>query len=158
MEVAVPSSDVSRGTVSPYRLLTARADDWDDIVCLQSEAFHEEIGEAWASNQRLVVEPERTLPARTSSGEAAGTSSVCTREPAVRDVRRRGDRGARRRSHRQPRPLASGRRSGSGALLRDGKRFFLPSLLLMIGSFYYSRRKHASSVIVEPVGSAAHAD
>jgi len=48
--------------------------------------------------------------------------------------------------------------AGPGALLRDGKRFFLPSLLMMIGSFYYTRRKRASSVVVETIGSAAHAD
>ena len=46
--------------------------------------------------------------------------------------------------------------AGPQALLRDGMRFFLPSLLLTIGSFY-ARRKGTAAPAVEPVPSAVHA-
>ena len=46
--------------------------------------------------------------------------------------------------------------AGPAALLRDGMRFFLPSLLLTVGSFY-ARRKIAAAPAGEPVPSAVHA-
>ena len=46
--------------------------------------------------------------------------------------------------------------AGPAALLRDGVRFFLPSLLLAVGSFY-AHRKSAAVSAAEPVPSAVHA-
>jgi uncharacterized membrane protein YphA (DoxX/SURF4 family) len=47
--------------------------------------------------------------------------------------------------------------AGPAALLRDGMRFFLPSVLLTIGAFY-ARKRETAAAAVEPVASAAHAD
>lgn len=47
--------------------------------------------------------------------------------------------------------------TGPGAVLRDGVRFFLPSMLLAIGSFY-ERRIRATELSPAAVPSAAHAD
>ena len=47
--------------------------------------------------------------------------------------------------------------AGPAALLRDGIRFFLPSVLLAIGSFYV-RRSGTSAVVSEALPSTAHAD
>lgn len=49
--------------------------------------------------------------------------------------------------------------AGPQALLRDGKRFFLPSILLAIGTFYSHRKRtvaRASAAV--PSASPAHAD
>lgn len=47
--------------------------------------------------------------------------------------------------------------AGPAALLRDGLRFFLPALLLTIGSFYV-RRNRMGAAAASPVPAAAHAD
>ncbi len=47
--------------------------------------------------------------------------------------------------------------AGPAALLRDGLRFFLPTLLLTIGSFYVHRSR-VGSRIPEAVPAVAHAD
>jgi hypothetical protein len=47
--------------------------------------------------------------------------------------------------------------AGPAALLRDGLRFFLPAVLLTIGSFYVHRGR-ASASVSAPVPAVAHAD
>lgn len=78
--VGTPSPD--QGSVA-YRYLTAQSGDWDDVVALQSEAFHEEIGQEWSANHRLVAEPGRTVLVRPPSGLPAGTGSAYTRDLVV---------------------------------------------------------------------------
>jgi hypothetical protein len=46
---------------------------------------------------------------------------------------------------------------GPGALLRDGLRFLLPSVLLTIGAFYV-RRNRLNAPVADAIPSAAHAD
>jgi uncharacterized membrane protein YphA (DoxX/SURF4 family) len=47
---------------------------------------------------------------------------------------------------------------GPGALLRDGARFLLPSVLLTIGAFYARSSRARASVSEPALPSAAHAD
>lgn len=47
--------------------------------------------------------------------------------------------------------------AGPAAILRDGEKFFLPSVLLTIGAFYVHRSR-AKSRVVEAVPAVAHAD
>jgi Methylamine utilisation protein MauE len=47
--------------------------------------------------------------------------------------------------------------AGPAALLRDGLRFFLPALLLTIGSFYV-RRNRSTAAVPSPVPAVSHAD
>ena len=73
-------TDVYVRVDSPYEYRTARADDWDDVVVLLSEAFNADIGEEWSANNRLVFEPGRALLATSPSGELAGMSAAYTRD------------------------------------------------------------------------------
>ena len=47
--------------------------------------------------------------------------------------------------------------AGPQALLRDGMRFFLPSILLTIGAFY-ARKKHSDLPAGQPAATPVHAD
>jgi predicted acetyltransferase len=62
-----------------YEYRTAEADDWHNIMLLQSEGFNEEISDEWSAMSRLVFEPERTFLATTPSGDVAGVSSAYSR-------------------------------------------------------------------------------
>ncbi|HEY7222334.1 MAG TPA: GNAT family N-acetyltransferase [Micromonosporaceae bacterium] len=68
--------------MSEYVIETASDDDWDALIQVVENAFHEEHSDAVSATERIAIEIDRTLVARRD-GEIVGSASIQTRHLAV---------------------------------------------------------------------------